>query len=98
MKTLFWQSQISFIGLASSIASASAAKGQAPEIRVERDIVYGKGDGMELQLSLALPKTGKGSFPDGGLHSRRRLVHQPAAGHGCTSPLFTGPTPRITTC
>lgn len=40
----------------------AAANGQQPEIKVERDIVYGKADGVELQLNLALPK-GKGPFP-----------------------------------
>jgi acetyl esterase/lipase len=41
---------------------ALAGEGQEPEIRVERDVVYGKGDRVELQLNLAIPK-GKASFP-----------------------------------
>jgi acetyl esterase/lipase len=33
------------------------------EIRVERGLVFGKGDGVELKLDLALPKEGEGPFP-----------------------------------
>ena len=36
-----------FVALACSLGMASAAKGQEPKIRVERDIVYGKADRME---------------------------------------------------
>jgi acetyl esterase/lipase len=42
---------------------ASAAKGQQQGISVERDIVYGKGDRVDLRLNVALPKKGKGPFP-----------------------------------
>src|SRR5262249_13384375 len=52
-----------FIALACSLGMASAAQGQESEIRVERDIVYGRAGRVELQLNLALPKTGKGPFP-----------------------------------
>ena len=54
---------MAFVALACSLGMASAAKGQQPEICVERDIVYGKADRVELQLNLALPKKGKGPFP-----------------------------------
>ena len=63
MKTRPWHSPMVFVALACSLGMASAAKGQESEIRVERDIVYGKADRVELQLNLALPKTGKGPFP-----------------------------------
>ena len=63
MKTRLWHSRMVFVALACSLGMASAAKGQQPEIRVERDIVYGKAGRVELQLNLALPKKGKGPFP-----------------------------------
>ena len=62
MKTRPWHSRMVFVALACSLGMASAAKGQQPEIRVERDIVNGKADRVELQLNLALPKKGKGPF------------------------------------
>lgn len=40
-----------------------AAKEQKPEIRVERDIVYGTVGDVKLRLNLALPAEGKGPFP-----------------------------------
>jgi acetyl esterase/lipase len=52
-----------FVALACSLGMASAAKGHEPEIRVERDIVYGKADRVELQLNLALPTKSKGPVP-----------------------------------
>jgi acetyl esterase/lipase len=42
---------------------ASTAKGEEAEIRVERDLVYGQADRVELQLNLALPTKSKGPFP-----------------------------------
>ena len=47
---------------------AEAARGQAQagktaNIIVERDLVYGHGNGTELKLDLARPKTGGGLFP-----------------------------------
>ena len=63
MKTRLWHSSMVLVALACSVGMASAAKGQEPDIRVERDIVYGKADRVELQLNLALPKTGKGPSP-----------------------------------
>jgi len=63
MKARLWLARMVFVALACSLGMASAAKGQEPEIRVERDIVYGKADRVELQLNLALPKKGKGPFP-----------------------------------
>lgn len=35
----------------------------APQPRVETDIVYGKGDGQELKLDIAVPREGQGPFP-----------------------------------
>lgn len=52
-----------FVALTCSLGMVASARGQQPEIRVERDIVYGKADRMELLLNLALPKDGKGPFP-----------------------------------
>src|SRR5262245_24976974 len=63
MKARLWLSRMVFSALACSLGTASAAEGQDPGISVERDIVYGKADGVELQLNLALPKEGKGPFP-----------------------------------
>src|SRR5262245_21438980 len=50
------------VALGSFLAIPSSAEGQEPEITVERDIVYGKGDPLELRLNLARPK-GEGPFP-----------------------------------
>jgi acetyl esterase/lipase len=63
MKTRLWHLRMVFVALACFRGIASAAKGQEPEIRVERNIVYGKADRVELQLNLALPKNSKGPFP-----------------------------------
>src|SRR5215510_9833699 len=62
MRTRLWLTRVVFVAVTGSLAIASAAAGQESEIRVERDIVYGKGDQMDLQLNLAIPK-GKGPFP-----------------------------------
>ena len=53
---------MAFVALTCSLGMAVAVNGEQPEIHVERDIVYGKADDVELQLNLALPK-GKGPFP-----------------------------------
>jgi acetyl esterase/lipase len=39
------------------------AQEKKPEIRVDRDLVYGKGGETDLKLDLAMPKEGKGPFP-----------------------------------
>src|SRR5438309_7705640 len=39
------------------------AQDKKPEIRIERDLVYGKGGDTEMQLDLAMPKDGDGPFP-----------------------------------
>src|SRR5262245_50768799 len=62
MKTRPWHPRMVFVALACSPGMASAAGGQQPKVRVERDIVYGKGGRVELRLNLALPE-GKGPFP-----------------------------------
>jgi acetyl esterase/lipase len=46
--------------LASALAWADKPKA---EIRVERDLVYGKGGDTDMKLDLAMPKTGDGPFP-----------------------------------
>src|SRR6185436_20464069 len=63
MTTRPWLARVVFLALAGFLAIASAAEGQEPEIRVERDIVYGKGDRVELRLNLASPGKGSGPFP-----------------------------------
>ena len=55
--------RVVFVALAGFLAIASAANGQEPEIRVERDIVYGKAGRVELRLNLALPAKGGVPFP-----------------------------------
>src|SRR5262245_52565746 len=62
MKTRFWLTRVVFVAVTGSLAIAPAAEGQEPGIRVERDIVYGKGGREDLRLNLAAPK-GKGPFP-----------------------------------
>src|SRR5262245_2483 len=77
MKTPRWHWPMVFIALAYHLGTAANAIGQQPEIRVERDIVYGKAGHVELQLNLALPM-GKGPFPavvcihGGGWHQGQR--------------------------
>lgn len=63
MTTQLWLTRVVFVALAGSLAIASAAEGQEPEIRVERDIVYGKADRVELRLNLAMPGKGSGPHP-----------------------------------
>src|SRR5262245_38973838 len=51
--------------LLAPFAAASLAAGEpspAREVVVERDVVYGKGGGQDLQLDIAYPK-GRGPFP-----------------------------------
>jgi acetyl esterase/lipase len=47
------------------VALPSSANAQAArrEIRVENDVVFGKGGASELKLDLAMPKDGEGPFP-----------------------------------
>src|SRR5262245_8189257 len=63
MTTRLWLTRVVFVALAGSLTIASAAEGQEPKIRVERDLVYGKADRVELRLNLALPGKGSGPFP-----------------------------------
>jgi acetyl esterase/lipase len=44
-------------------ARGQTQPGKAPNIIVERDLVYGHSNGTELKLDLAGPKTGGGPFP-----------------------------------
>ena len=62
MTTRLWLSRTVFFALACSLGMVSAAEGPGPKIRVERDIVYGRGGGVDLQLNLAIPG-GEGPFP-----------------------------------
>jgi acetyl esterase/lipase len=43
--------------------ASGRAQDAKPGIRVERDLVFGKGGGTELKLDLAMPKEGEGPFP-----------------------------------
>src|SRR5262245_55159109 len=62
MKPRLWLTRVVFVAVTGSLAIASAVEGQELEIGNARDIVYGKGDGVDLQLNLAIPK-GMGPFP-----------------------------------
>jgi len=62
MRTRLWLMRGVFVAVTGSLVIASVAEGEETEIRAERDIVYGKGDRVDLQLNLAIPK-GKGPFP-----------------------------------
>src|SRR5262245_210796 len=62
MKSRLLLSRMVLVAVASSLGVATAVDGQQPEITGERDLVYGKGGEVELQLNLARPK-GKGPFP-----------------------------------
>jgi acetyl esterase/lipase len=42
---------------------ARAQEAKKPEIQIERDLVFGKGGTVDLQLDLAMPKEGDGPFP-----------------------------------
>ena len=55
--------RVVFVALAGLLAIGSGAEGQEREIRVERDIVYGKAGQVKLQLNLAWPGKGSGPFP-----------------------------------
>ncbi len=46
--------------LAAPLLRAREAK---PAVRVERDLIYGKGGATDLKLDLAMPKEGNGPFP-----------------------------------
>src|SRR4051794_8774485 len=49
-------------GLLLVLAGPAARAGEA-KVKVERDIVYGKGGDVDLKLDLAMPAEGKGPFP-----------------------------------
>jgi acetyl esterase/lipase len=44
-------------------APLGRAQEAKPELRLEKDVVYGKGGDTELKLNLAMPKDGDGPFP-----------------------------------
>lgn len=56
-----------FVALVSLVAALPLALAHAQEkggpVKVERDLVYGKGGGEDLRLDLALPADGDGPFP-----------------------------------
>lgn len=63
MTTGLWLKRIVFVAVAGCLSIWSAAEGQEAKVRVERDIVYGQADQMELRLNLALPAKGSSPFP-----------------------------------
>ena len=50
-------------GLLLIVVAGFQVRGGDAEVRVERDLVYGKGGAVDLQLDLATPAQGKGPFP-----------------------------------
>jgi acetyl esterase/lipase len=50
-------------GLLILLAGVGQGQEKKGEVRVERDLVYGKGGDTDLQLDLAMPKDGDGPFP-----------------------------------
>jgi acetyl esterase/lipase len=50
------------LGLIAALVLARGGE-RAAAVRYERDVVYGKGGGVELKLDLALPPAGDGPFP-----------------------------------
>jgi acetyl esterase/lipase len=50
-------------GLLILLAGVGQGQEKKAEVRVERDLVYGKGGDTDLQLDLAMPKDGDGPFP-----------------------------------
>ncbi len=59
MKRLGWLSLVLAVGL---VGPAAAQEKTAESVRLENDVVFGKGGEQELKLDLALPD-GKGPFP-----------------------------------
>jgi acetyl esterase/lipase len=53
---------VSVLGLA-LVPGLLVTRERKPEVRVERDLVYGKGGDTDLHLDLAMPKAGAGPFP-----------------------------------
>jgi acetyl esterase/lipase len=51
------------LGLLLLVPIVARAQEARPEVRVERDLVYGKGGDTELKLDLAVPANGPGPFP-----------------------------------
>jgi len=53
----------SSVGLLLFVVSLVPAQERKADVLIERDVVYGKGGTVELQLDLARPKDGPGPFP-----------------------------------
>jgi acetyl esterase/lipase len=62
MTTGLWAAPMVLVFLPYSVGMASGAARDEMEVRVERDLVYGKAGEVDLRLNLALP-SGKGPFP-----------------------------------
>src|SRR5580704_15207556 len=45
------------------VPSLVQAQDKKPAVRVEHDLVYGKGGSEEMKLDLAMPSEGQGPFP-----------------------------------
>jgi acetyl esterase/lipase len=61
MKRYSWSAVVVAL-FVTAFAIAQQQRKDSPDIRVERDLVYGKGGDVELKLDLAVPK-GEGPFP-----------------------------------
>lgn len=59
-RTLAWTVALAIVFL--GLVVGQAQERRLP-VRVERDLVYGKGGDVDLQLDLAMPKEGDGPFP-----------------------------------
>src|SRR5262245_21783426 len=56
-------SLIAVLGLLVVAVGLGWGQDKKAEVRVERDVIYGKGGDTDLQLDLAMPKDGDGPFP-----------------------------------
>ena len=51
------------VGLFAVALVGFQVRGGDVEVRIERDLIYGKGGDSDLKLDLAIPAQGKGPFP-----------------------------------
>ncbi len=59
---VLWTASLLILSIAPVVRAEPEPK-PASDVRVERDLVYGKGGDVDLQLDLAVPKEGTGPFP-----------------------------------